>query len=120
VPCDPLQLDQVLANLLENAGKFSPPGSVIGLQAHVVGEEMHLAVANAGPPLTGEEAAHIFDKFFQRRGQGLGAGLGLAICKGLVEAHGGRIWAENLATGGVRFTVALPLTPVPIARSVPA
>lgn len=120
VPFDPLQLDQVLTNLLENAAKFSPPGSLIGLRARVVGDELRIAVENDGPPLTPEEEAHIFDKFFQRRGQGFGAGLGLTICKGVVEAHGGRIHGENRRGGGVRFTVALPLAAAPAARGVTA
>jgi two-component system sensor histidine kinase KdpD len=108
-PFDPLQIDRVLTNLLENAGKFAPDETVISLRVTVVADELRVSIENQGPPLTPEEEAHIFDKFYQGRDHVLGSGLGLAISKGIVEAHGGRIWAENLPAGGVRFTFTLSL-----------
>jgi two-component system, OmpR family, sensor histidine kinase KdpD len=112
VSIDPVEMDRVLTNLLENAIKFSPPDSAIDLSANVIGGFVELRVRNAGHPLGEEDRRRIFDKFYR---QDIGAngprgvGLGLAICKGIVEAHEGDIWVEN-ADGGVSFVVRLPLT----------
>jgi two-component system, OmpR family, sensor histidine kinase KdpD len=112
ISLDPVEMDRVLTNLLENAIKFSPPDSDIELSAAVDDGFVELRVRNAGPPLSEEDRRRIFDKFYR---QDIGAngprgvGLGLAICKGIVEAHEGEIWAES-ANGGVSFMVRLPLT----------
>jgi len=72
-------------------------------------------VADRGPGLPGGEEGRIFDKFYRARDQGQagGAGLGLTICRGIVTAHGGRIWAENRPGGGAAFRFSLPLTGPP-------
>ena len=120
IPLDAVQIDRVLTNLLENAIKFSPEGSEIGLQAAMEGNSVSIRVRNSGRPLGTDDRRRIFDKFY-RLDSGdrvpRGVGLGLAICKGIVEAHGGQIWEEN-DSGGVTFVVRLPLSGSP--ERVPA
>ncbi len=108
IPCDGLLIEQVLHNLLENALKYTPDGTNISLSA-VVGEgEVRVTVADQGPGIPPEDAERIFEKFVRGRYAGGGVGLGLAICRGIVAAHGGRIWAENRTEGGAVFTFTLP------------
>jgi len=122
VAVDAVQIDRVLTNLLENAIKYSPPGGRIVLEAVPEGSVVRVSLYNDGERLPGAELARIFDKFYRFTPAGRGAGLGLAICRGIVEAHGGRIWAENQERG-VRLVFTLPVaasrTPVPaaVARS---
>lgn len=110
IKADFLLIEQVLVNLLDNALKYSPPGSEILLT--VSGKEgwMEIAVSNKGPRLSSEDLKRIFDKFYRIPTSPTvgGTGLGLAICKGIVEAHGGRIWASN-HPDGLTITFALPL-----------
>jgi two-component system sensor histidine kinase KdpD len=111
LPFDAAQVDRVLTNLLENAVKFSYPNSAVVLEAFVRDDEMRVRVHNDGPHIADLDMVRVFDKFYQAGNDASGArgtGLGLAISKGIVEAHGGRIWAENDPTG-VRVTFALPL-----------
>ncbi len=114
VRADRQRIVQVLVNLLTNAALNSPESSVI--QVSAVRENVHVAVSvtDQGRGIPAERQPHLFKKFarsgLEERGRGVGAGLGLAICKGLVEAHGGRIWAESEGTGlGTRFTFTIPL-----------
>jgi two-component system sensor histidine kinase KdpD len=102
---------QVLVNLLDNARKYSPPGTPIEVRAHVDGAEAHIQVADRGVGIPPDDLERVFDKFYrvQQPGQVTGTGLGLSICKGIVEAHGGRIWAHNRDGGGTVVAVALPL-----------
>jgi two-component system sensor histidine kinase KdpD len=111
VPMDFVLMAQVLVNLLDNALKYSPPGTPIDVLAHVDGLEARIQVADRGVGIPPEDLGRVFDKFYrvQRPGQVTGTGLGLSICKGIVEAHGGRIWAHNREGGGTVTTVALPL-----------
>jgi two-component system, OmpR family, sensor histidine kinase KdpD len=110
VPLDPVQIDQVLTNLVSNSVKYAPPGSTIAITAWAAPDEVRVQVRNQGPPVPEGDLEHIFDKFYRARAadQATGTGLGLSICKGIIEAHGGRIWAENLAPG-FAFTFTLPL-----------
>jgi two-component system, OmpR family, sensor histidine kinase KdpD len=108
---DAPQIARVLTNLLENAVKFSPVGATIELRLQNGDNEVDLAVGNEGEPIAAAEQVHIFEKFYRaaNRSDGReGIGLGLAICKGIVEAHRGRIWTANIP-GGVVFHVALPI-----------
>ena len=114
VRADRQRIVQVLVNLLTNAALNSPESSMI--QVSAVQEDVHVAVSvtDQGRGISVERQSHLFQKFarsgLEERGRGIGAGLGLAICKGLVEAHGGRIWAESEGTGlGTRFTFTIPL-----------
>lgn len=111
---DPKRIRQVLANLLSNALRFTPQDGQIRVEISRVGEEVELRVTDSGPGIASEDLPHIFERFYRgdraRSRTVGGSGLGLAIAKQWVEAHGGRIWAENRETGGARFFVRLPLT----------
>ncbi len=114
VQLDYLQIDQVLSNLIENAAYYTPAEQPIEISAQVEGQEMMITVADHGPGIPQAEREHIFDKFFrvlraQRNVPRTGSGLGLAVCRGLVEAHGGRIWVEDRKGGGAIFRFTLPL-----------
>ena len=117
VPLDGILIEQVLINLLENALRYTPPDTPIEITATAQEGQVSVEVADRGPGLPPGEAERIFEKF-QRGGgaRAVGAGLGLTICRGFVEAHGGRIWAENRPDGGARFRFTLPIegTPPPI------
>ncbi|MFC4168340.1 ATP-binding protein [Teichococcus aestuarii] len=115
---DAVLLDQVLANLLDNALKFSPPGSPVRVAARRAGPELVLSVEDAGSGIPADQLGQVFDPFFRiRRGDSApaGTGLGLAICRGLVHAMGGRITAQSPAreapgeNPGTRMSVHLPL-----------
>ena len=113
-------IEQVLTNLLENALKHTPPGTAIAILAqHGVSPAeapgVVVAVRDHGPGVAPGDLERIFDKFYRggrAADQASGAGLGLAICKGIVEAHGGRIWATNCPDGGMVFTFTLPVSTV--------
>ncbi|HEX4242777.1 MAG TPA: two-component system sensor histidine kinase KdpD [Steroidobacteraceae bacterium] len=113
---DALLVDRVLANLLENASKYTPAGSRISLSAQVDGENLSVSVADDGPGLAAGHEEAVFQKFTRgvRESATPGVGLGLAICRAIIEAHHGRITAANRPTGGAQFTFTLPLgTPPP-------
>ena len=114
VMADRQRIVQVLSNLLSNAARHSPQSSAIRVAAVREGVHVAVSVVDEGPGIPVERLPHLFRKFApsgrEERGRGVGAGLGLAICKGLVEAHGGRIWAESEGTGlGARFTFTIPV-----------
>jgi len=110
VPFDPALLEQVLINLLENATKYTPAGSPIDIAARKRGGEIEIEVADRGPGVDPQEADRVFEKFYRaREGEGGGVGLGLTICRGIVGAHGGRIWVEGRHGGGASFRFTLPL-----------
>jgi two-component system sensor histidine kinase KdpD len=113
VPMDFVLMAQVLVNLLDNALKYSPPGTPIGVEAQVAGRVLKIAVTDRGAGIPPEDLEHIFDKFYRvHRPESVGGtGLGLAICKAIVEAHQGRIYAQNRPGGGSVFTLILPLDP---------
>lgn len=111
VALDFVLMVQVLANLLDNAAKYSPPHTTISIQARANERRVEIEVADEGRGIPPEALTQIFEKFYRvTQGESVvGTGLGLSISKGLVEAHGGQIWAANRPGGGARFTVALPL-----------
>ncbi len=114
VAIDDVLIEQVLVNLLDNALKYTPSGSPIEIIATGTDQAVTVEVADHGPGLPSGSEDKVFDKFY--RGQpaaGRGAGLGLAICQGIVRAHGGRIWAHNLPGGGVSFLFTLPIGDAP-------
>jgi two-component system sensor histidine kinase KdpD len=116
VSADPVLLEQVLVNLLENAAKYTPAGSPLEISARVEGSSLALELADRGPGLPPGDEARIFEKFFRGRHRGLpGAGLGLAICRGIVDAHGGSLAAANRPGGGAVFRVVLPVVGQPPA-----
>jgi signal transduction histidine kinase len=105
---------QVLSNLIGNSMKFTPPGGMISLRAEPKGEFVLFTVADNGPGIPKEHQAEIFNPYWQaKRAERLGAGLGLPIAKGIVEAHGGSIWVESEPGKGTKFRFTLPVaTPV--------
>ncbi|MBK8433666.1 MAG: sensor histidine kinase KdpD [Chloroflexi bacterium] len=112
VKVDFVLMVQVLVNLLENAHKYSPPESPIAVTAVASPPELLLHIADHGRGIPAHHLEHIFDKFYRldEMSDTSGTGLGLSISKGIVVAHGGRIWADNQPTGqGTIFTVALPI-----------
>jgi two-component system, OmpR family, sensor histidine kinase KdpD len=115
VELDYMQIDQVLTNLIENAVRYTPKDSPIDVSAHCEGAQVVISVADRGPGIPPADLTRVFDKFYRvldgkpNTGHPSGSGLGLAVSKGLVEAHGGRIWAEPREGGGVVFSVALPV-----------
>lgn len=114
VPVDAGAMSRVLANLIENAAKYSPAGSPIRVSAARAGDEVRIRVEDSGPGIPPADLERVFEKFVRLESPGAvrapGVGLGLAICRGIVNAHGGVIWAENRDGGGARFVVSLPLS----------
>ncbi len=110
---DPTRIEQVLGNLLVNALKYSDPETAIDVEVRQAGDEARVLVANNGPAIPAEELPKLFDRYYRtasaRAGLRGGLGLGLYISKGVIEAHGGRIWAES-RPGRTTFQFALPLT----------
>jgi two-component system sensor histidine kinase KdpD len=115
VSIDGALIQQVFLNLLDNAVKYTPEGCPIEITARASDGEVTVSVADRGPGLPADVLERIFEKFYRaktaaRRG---GAGLGLTICRAIVQAHGGRIWAENRPGGGLVFHFTLPLSEQP-------
>ena len=112
VPLSYVEIDQVLSNLIENATKYASTGTEIRLSARREGDEIRVEVSDQGPGIPPEALSHLFEPFYRvsrGRSQPKGTGVGLAVARGLVEAHGGRIWAENRPEGGARFIFTLPM-----------
>ncbi|MFN2371378.1 MAG: HD domain-containing phosphohydrolase [Candidatus Krumholzibacteriia bacterium] len=112
LPVDPVLLQQLLTHLLANACKFTPPGGRVSVSLRESGTAVRLTVQDTGIGIPADKLGAIFDKFYQVDGSATrrhnGQGVGLAICHEIVGHHDGRIWAENVAGGGARFTVLLP------------
>jgi two-component system sensor histidine kinase KdpD len=115
VSFDPLLIEQVLTNLLDNAIKYTPEGTPLELSAALKDRSVVLEVADRGPGIPAGEEDRIFEKFVRGSASGGGIGLGLTICRAIVQAHGGRIWAENRPGGGALFRFTLPLEGKPPA-----
>jgi signal transduction histidine kinase len=109
---DPRRLEQVLVNLLTNAHTFAPAGARLRVSAAEAGSEVVLAVADPGPGIAPEAQARLFEQFYTDRtsspSHNIGVGLGLPIARGIVAAHGGRIWVASEVGVGSTFYVALP------------
>ncbi len=112
---DYTEMDQVLTNLVENALKYTPSGSIILISARGVDEYLEVKVEDNGPGVPSEHLGRLFDKFYRAglRTGSSGTGLGLAIAKGFVEAHGGIIRASNRPEGGLKVIFTLPLATPP-------
>jgi len=101
----------VFSNLVGNAIKFTPAGGRLTISAAASESEVRFEIADTGPGIPAEQLPHVFGQFWQgTRGDRRGIGLGLAIAKGIVEAHGGRIWVESQVGEGSRFYFTLPLS----------
>jgi two-component system sensor histidine kinase KdpD len=113
VPFDAILVEQVLVNLLENAAKHTPAGSPIELTAAIMEGIVQIDVADRGPGVPPQDSERVFEKFYRvHEREGGGVGLGLTICKGIVTAHGGRIWVDARPGGGALFRFTLPLLDV--------
>ena len=116
IETDRAKLIQALANLLDNAAKFSPPGTAIDVEVQPAGEELVVSVRDRGPGISPEHWSRVFERFYKvdraRPREAGGFGLGLAITKHLVQVLGGRIWTEAAREGGQVFSIALPCRPL--------
>jgi len=116
VSVDPDRLGEVLGNLLGNALRHTPPGGRVQVSAHEDGDQVELSVTDSGEGIPPELLERVFERFFRvdaaRTRDGGGSGLGLTISRAIVEAHGGRLWADSAGYGrGARFVVRLPTIP---------
>ena len=103
------RLQQVFSNLLGNALKFTPPGGEVVVAAHEEGEHVRFSIRDTGPGIPPEALEHLFDRFWQaQQGDRRGAGLGLSIAKGIVEAHGGQLRVESEVGRGSTFSFTVP------------
>lgn len=115
VELDYVQMDEVFTNLIENAVRYTPAASPIELSARIEGKEAIISIADRGPGIPPSDLERVFDKFYRvqngshRGGYPSGTGLGLAVCKGIVEAHGGHIRARQRDGGGLIVYVVLPV-----------
>jgi signal transduction histidine kinase len=108
VDCDRVQ--QVVCNLVGNAMKFTAPGGRIAIAARAEGDEVQVSVTDTGAGMSEADLDRVFEPYWQaQRTASLGAGLGLKIAKGIVEAHGGRIWVESALGEGSTFHFTLPI-----------
>lgn len=112
---DATLIEQALGNLLENAARHTPAGTVVRLRAQSDGGELTVAVEDFGPGLPDADLERVFAKFSHAGGETAagGIGLGLAICRAIIRLHGGRAWAEQMAGGFTAFRFSLPLEPAP-------
>ena len=117
VPLDGVLIEQVLVNLLENAVRYTGAGTAIDISARAESDAAVISVADRGPGLSEGEEVKVFDKLFRgaasKNSPERGVGLGLAIARAIVEAHGGEIWAENRRGGGAVVSFRLPLEGLP-------
>lgn len=114
VPVDAILIQQVLVNLLENAIKYTPEDSPIEISTRLIDEALEVSVGDHGPGIPTENRQLIFEKFFREDPKAhFGAGLGLAICYGIIEAHGGTIWVDENSGGGALFHFTLPIDKLP-------
>jgi len=109
----------VLKQLLDNAVKYSPAGSPLIISASVAGERIVISITDRGEGIAEDEQTRIFEKFYRGRSSRdhvLGTGLGLSIAKGIIEAHGGKIWVTSQAGKGSIFSFALPISKEELVR----
>jgi signal transduction histidine kinase len=107
---DAPKMVRVIGNLIENAIKFSPRGGSVLIRAELNSEEVAVSVSDQGAGIPRDQQQKVFDRFWtERRANRRGSGLGLTIAKGIVEAHGGRIWVQSQEDKGSTFTFTLPI-----------
>ena len=113
VQADSRRIEQVLRNLVENAVKYSPDGGTVTVRGDVQGDKAVISVSDEGIGISPEDLARVFDRFYRADGAAVqragGTGLGLSICQGIVQVHGGHIWAESQPSAGSTFRFTLPL-----------
>ena len=113
---DAVLIERVLVNLLENAAKYTPPGSTVTLSATQASGQMRVCVSDDGPGLPPGRAEHLFEKFTRGQVESTipGVGMGLAICRTILEAHGGKLSAANRVPQGAEFCFILPVADMPL------
>ena len=113
---DAVLVERVFCNLLDNAAKYTPPGSPLSIRAELEGDVVWVGVEDSGSGVPVEMREEIFTKFTRGDPESArsGVGLGLSICRTIVEAHGGRIWVENRPDGGACFIFTLPVGSPPV------
>src|SRR5439155_15632420 len=116
VSCDYAQIDQVFTNLLENAALHTPASGPVVVRVVGAGDAVRAEVADRGPGLPLADRERLFRPFERGQTRARGSGLGLAIARGFVEAHGGRMWAEETPGGGATFCFELPANEVQGSR----
>ena len=120
VPLDARFVGRVLANLVDNAVRHTPAGGRVEVAVYRDGPAVRVEVLDTGEGIAPADLPHVFERFYRgeksRSREHGGAGLGLAICKGIVEAHGGRIWAEARSPQGTRVSFTLPIAAPTLAR----
>ncbi|MBI2885928.1 MAG: PAS domain-containing sensor histidine kinase [Chloroflexi bacterium] len=109
VPCDYVQIDHVVTNLIENAARHTPAGTPISVLVTRGSDAVKVTVADGGPGIPQSERERLLRPFERGASSSRGVGLGLAIARGFVEAHGGRLWVEDAEAGGAQFSFTLPL-----------
>ena len=116
VECDAVLIERVLANLLENAGKYTPAQTPVEIFVRATDDELLVSVRDHGPGVAKGQEELIFEKFTRGHAESAtpGVGLGLAICRAIVQAHRGRIWVEPTTPQGATFTFSLPLGTPPV------
>jgi two-component system sensor histidine kinase KdpD len=121
VPMDIVQMDQVLTNLIENAARFSPANSEIGVSGTRWHDTVEVRISDRGPGIPLEDRAKIFEEFYRRdvNGHRGGTGLGLSIARAVVLAHGGSMWVEETPGGGATVGFRIPLGPAESAGTRP-
>lgn len=108
VMADRDRLDQIVTNLLSNALKYSPPDSVVRVRIGKFGQTIRVTVTDEGPGIPKDQLERVFDRFMQLQGAKKGTGLGLTICRALIEQHRGRIWVDSEPGHGASFNFDLP------------
>jgi signal transduction histidine kinase len=109
VRADPLRVSQIVGNILGNAIKFTPENGRVTMRATANGNHVAIGISDTGPGIPQRDLEHLFDNFWQaKRNDHRGVGLGLAIAKGVVEAHGGKIWCDSALGHGSTFSFTLP------------
>jgi two-component system sensor histidine kinase KdpD len=116
IPADPMQLDQVMTNLVENAARHSPPDGTVRISVDRDGPAIRVRVADEGPGIPPELREKVFEAFYRGREEPErpGSGLGLSIAQAIVTAHGGRIWVDDTATVGSALMFELPVEEVSV------
>jgi two-component system sensor histidine kinase KdpD len=116
IAADPVQIDQVLSNLIENAVRFSPPGGEVVVSVAPWHSSVRIRIVDHGPGIAPADRDRVFEAFARvgasDRDEAGGGGLGLAIAKAIVVAHGGRIWIEGVPAGGTAVVFDLPVMQV--------